>query len=108
MQGTVAERLGAGNTRFVASRPFFFASVCKTDGAAATQMPACVTTAQGTCPLAAQGALPGFQCPAGHHGTFFAANNPARPSGCQMPTPFGQSLEQTTAPLHAQAVHQGP
>ena len=55
MQGTVASHLSAGNARFMASQPFFFASVREPDGAVSTQMLACVATAQGTYPLVAFG-----------------------------------------------------
>lgn len=55
MQGVVADRLSAGNARFMAGQPFFFASVREADGAIFTQMLACVTTAQGTYPLVAFG-----------------------------------------------------
>lgn len=55
MQGTVASHLSAGNARFMASQPFFFASVREPDGAVFTQMLACVATAQGTYPLVAFG-----------------------------------------------------
>ena len=53
MQGTMASHLSAGNARFMASQPFFFASVREPDGAVFTQMLACVATAQGTYPLVA-------------------------------------------------------
>lgn len=55
MQGTVADRLSAGNARFMAGQPFFFASVRENGGAIFTQMLACVATAQGTYPLVAFG-----------------------------------------------------
>ena len=55
MQGVVVDRLSAGNARFMAGQPFFFASVREADGAIFSHMLACVTTAAGTYPLVAFG-----------------------------------------------------
>lgn len=55
MKGTIGVQLSAGNAAFIASQPFFFASVRQANGAIHTQMLACAATAQGTYPLVALG-----------------------------------------------------
>ncbi|WP_027014219.1 hypothetical protein [Comamonas composti] len=49
----IADRLSAGNARFMAAQPFFFLSVCEADGRIFTQMLPCATTDQGSYPLVA-------------------------------------------------------